>query len=78
MLSIPKPKSQLAPEVRRKIAHVKIFGIPCVIGFFALALASYPMGYLPPWVFMLGVCGEIFFGFYALLKIHSLRNSKRN
>lgn len=75
MFSIPKPKSELTPAAQRKIAHVKVFGIPCVIGFFVLALASY-LGFLPSWVFLVGICGEIIIGSYSLWKIHSLRNPK--
>jgi hypothetical protein len=56
--------------------HVKIFGIPFVIGFFALAFASY-LGFLPPWVFLVGICGEIVIGSFSLWKIHSLKNPKR-
>jgi hypothetical protein len=75
MVSIPK--SELNPAAKRKITLVKIFGIPCVIGFFLLALAS-ALGYLPTWVLRLALCAEIIFGLYFLWKIHSLRNLKRS
>lgn len=65
------------PTVKRKITLIKIFGIPCVVVFFLLLLASF-LGYLPTWVFTFALCAEIIFGLYFLRKIHSLRNSKRH
>jgi hypothetical protein len=67
----------LDPAVKRKIFLLQIFGVPCVVGFFSLAFASF-RGFLPTWVFTVGLSGEILFGFYFLRKIHSLRNSKGN
>lgn len=72
------PKSELGSAVERKIKHIKIFGIPCVIGSFLLAVASYPLRYLPSWVFMVAVSAELLFGVLALWRIHSLKNPKTN
>jgi hypothetical protein len=73
MLSILNPEPELGTAVKKKIAHVQIFGIPCVLGFYLLAMASIPMGYLPPWVFWLAAGAESLLCTYVMRKIHSLR-----
>jgi len=62
------------PAIKRKISHLKLVGIPLIIGCFVLALISF-MGHLPIGIFWLGLCSEALLGPYFLIKIHSLKNS---
>jgi hypothetical protein len=63
------------PSVARKIALLKMCTIPLVIGCFLLAIAAFPIGYLPRWIFWPAVSAETFLGLYLLRKIRSLRGS---
>jgi hypothetical protein len=69
MLSILRPDPPLDPAVRKKLAHLRIFGIPCVLGLFLLAIAFFPTR-----IFWLAACAESLLCPYLIRKIHSLRN----
>jgi hypothetical protein len=73
MPSVLKPRSQLDPAVKGKIARVKMLGIPCVIVLFLGAVLS-AMGYLPRWVFWTATSAEIFLGPYLIRKMRLHRN----
>jgi len=65
------------PAVQKKIALVKILGIGCVVGLWALAMASF-MGYLPAWVFVPASITVIVLGPFLIGRIRSLRNRRNN
>jgi hypothetical protein len=67
--------SNTDPAIKRKIARLKIVGIPVVLGCFMLAFVSAVL-HLPIGLFWLGVCAEVLLGPYFLIRIHSLRNSQ--
>jgi hypothetical protein len=67
--------SNTDPAIKRKIRHLKIVGIPLIIGCFALAFIA-SMRHLPIGIFWLGVCAEALLGPYFLIKIHFLKNSQ--
>ena len=73
MLSPLRRAPQLDPLVKRKIAHVKMLGIPCVVGLFLVAIAAL-LGYLPKWVFWPATCAEVLLGPYLIGRIHTIRN----
>jgi hypothetical protein len=65
------------PVVQRKITCVKIFGIGCVVGLWALAMAAF-IGYLPKQVFWPATVAEIALAPFLLRRIRSLRNRRNN
>ena len=73
MISILTPGPRLQPAVKRKIAAVRLFGITCVLGIFLLAIASFPMRYLPSWVFWPALVAEALLAPYVIRKIYLLR-----
>jgi hypothetical protein len=73
MLSIIKPDTPLAPEVQRKLKYLQMFALPAVLVLFVFAMVSFPMGYLPRWVFGLAVPCELFLALYVIRRAQSLR-----
>lgn len=62
--------------MRRQIARVKIFGIPCVIVLFLAAVVA-AMGYLPRWVFWTATVTEILLGPYLIGRLKAIRDAAR-
>ncbi len=77
MTSTLAPERPLNPAVQREIAYVKTLGIACVVGLWALAMASL-MGYLPTWVFWPASAAEIVLAPFLVRRIRSLRNGRNN
>jgi hypothetical protein len=73
MLSIIKPEPPLPPEIQRKITYIQMYGLPAVVVLFVLAMVSFPMGYLPRWVFGIAVPSELFIACYVFRRAHFLR-----
>ena len=77
MIPILTPAPPMDPVVQRKITYVKILGISCVVGLWALAMASL-MRYLPTWVFWPATGAEIVLAPVLVRRIRSLRNGRNN
>jgi hypothetical protein len=65
------------PLVQRKITRIKVLGISCVVGLWALAMTAF-LGYLPKRVFWSATVAEILLAPFVLRKIRSLRNRRNN
>jgi hypothetical protein len=77
MISGLTAERQMDPLLQRKITYVKILGIGCVVGLWALAMAAL-MGYLPTPIFWPATAAEIALAPFLVRRIRSLRNRRNN
>jgi hypothetical protein len=65
------------PLIQRKITRLKVLGISCVVGLWALAMIAF-LGYLPKQVFWSATIAEVLLAPFVIGRIRSLRNRRNN